>query len=191
MANALEVREGAALPYHRWSVEDYYRMAEVGLLAPFDRTELIEGELIDMAPIGCKHASWVDRFLAIFARKAPGCLIRVQNPVRLDRYNEPQPDIALVRDKSYMDAHPVAEDVYLIVEVADASLQFDREVKLPLYARHGIPEVWLLDVNASELTVFRDPAEGQYRSILKPDLTEPIAPQALPQAVVTLAEIAQ
>lgn len=191
MVTLLQARENSALPYHRWTVEDYYRMAEVGLLAPFDRTELIEGELIDMAPIGCKHAYWVDRLLAVFSRKATACLIRVQNPIRLDLYNEPQPDIALVQNRSYLEAHPNATDVHLLVEVADSTLPFDRDVKLPLYARHGIPEVWLLDVNTEELTICRDLVDGQYRTIFTPKTTEPIAPRALPQAVTTLAEIAR
>lgn len=189
MTTLLEVRENLARPYHRWTVEDYYRMAEVGLLSPFDRTELIEGELIDMAPIGCKHAFWVDRFLAIFARLGLDCLIRVQNPIRLDRYNEPQPDIALIRKKSYLESHPLAEDVFLLVEVADSTLQFDREVKLALYARHGIPEVWLLDVNTDQLTIYCDLAQGQYLTLRTPAPHEAIAPQRLPQAVITLEQI--
>lgn len=191
MATRLEARENAAKPYHRWTVDEYYRMAEVGLLAPFDRTELIDGELLDMAPIGCKHAHWVDRFVAVFARQSSDCLVRAQNPIRLDRYNEPQPDIALVRKKSYLETHPISADVYLLVEIADCTLRFDREVKIPLYASHLIPEVWLFDVNAIELTIYRDPVAGQYQTRHTPRGSEPFAPLALPQMRVSLTEIAQ
>lgn len=189
MPTMLEARERAPLPYHRWTVEEYHQMARAGLLDETDRVELIEGELIDMAPIGSRHAYLVDRLAEAFRRNGSECLVRVQNPVRLDEYNEPQPDIALVKDKSYMEAHPTGEDVLLIVEVSDSSLEYDRDVKLSLYARHGIPEVWLVDVNARELTLHREPAEGQYRLIRKPTATEAVSPVALPGVAIALAEV--
>ncbi len=113
----------------------------------------------------------------------------MQNPIRLGERSEPQPDIAVVTDKNYMDAHPTASDVLLIVEVADTTLEYDRDIKLGLYARHGIPEVWLLDVNAGELSVHREPAAGQYRLMRKPLADEPISPIALPAVSLSLAQI--
>ncbi|MCX8087563.1 MAG: Uma2 family endonuclease [Rhodocyclaceae bacterium] len=190
MATLLEVRENLARPYHRWTVEDYHRMVQTGLLDETDRVELIEGELIDMAPIGCKHASRVDKLArALLLALGMDYLVRVQNPVTLGGLSEPQPDIVVVRDGDYSLAHPSASDIFLLVEVADATLHFDREVKLALYARHGIPEVWLLDVATDQLTIHCDPADGQYRTLRTPAPDEPIAPQRLPQAVITLAEI--
>lgn len=190
MTTVLEVRERAAMPYHRWSVEEYHQMALSGLLDETDRVELIEGELIDMAPIGSKHAFRVDG-IARALQLAVGrtYLVRVQNPLSLGEHSEPQPDIAVVKDKSYADSHPVAEDVLLVVEVSDTTLQYDRDVKLSLYARHGIPEVWLLDVNAGELTIHREPDAGQYRLIRKPATTDTVAPTLVPGVTLRLAEI--
>ena len=190
MPTVLEVRERAALPYHRWSVNEYHQMAVSGLLDETDRVELIEGELIDMAPIGSKHAFRVDsiaRALQLAAGKA--FLVRVQNPILLGEHSEPQPDIAVVKDKNYSAAHPCAEDVLVIVEVSDTTLAYDRDVKLSLYARHGIPEVWLLDVNAGELTVYREPAEGQYRLIRKPTTAEVVSPTLVAGVAISLAQV--
>lgn len=190
MPTVIEVRERAAMPYHRWSVEEYHQMARSGLLNETDRVELIEGELIDMAPIGSKHAFRVDsvaRALQLAAGKR--FLVRVQNPILLGEHSEPQPDIAVVKNKNYAEAHPGVEDVLLIVEVSDTTLAYDRDVKLALYACHGIPEVWLLDVNAGELTVYREPAEGQYRLIRKPTRAAAVSPVLVPGVTITLAEV--
>ena len=185
-----EVRELAAMPYHRWSVEEYHQMARSGLLGETDRVELIEGELIDMAPIGSKHAFFVDR-LAELLSSGPqaGYMVRVQNPVVLGERNEPQPDIALVRRVNYIDRHPCPADILLIVEVSDTTLEYDRDVKLALYARHDIPEVWLLNVKAGELTVFREPAEGQYRLIRKPTAAEAVSPVLVAGVAISLAQV--
>jgi len=140
-----------------------------GLLDETDRVELIEGELIDMTPIGSRHANLVDVLAQILVRRLPaGCRVRVQNPLRLGESSEPQPDIAVVRDRSYAAAHPEAADVLLLIEVADTTLEFDRDIKLPLYARHGIPECWLIDVAGRQLSIHREPAEGEYRHICRP-----------------------
>lgn len=189
MPTVLEARERAALPYHRWSVAEYHRMAEFGLLDETDRIELIEGELIDMAPIGSRHAFRVDR-LAELLGGGPGAghMVRVQNPILLGEHNEPQPDVVLVKRNNYADRHPGPADILLIVEVSDTTLQYDREVKLPLYARHGIPEVWLLDVATGELSIHLDPVEGQYRLTRKPTAKEVVSPAAVPGVAITLAD---
>ena len=190
MSTVLEVCERAAMPYHRWSVEEYHQMARSGLLDETDRVELIEGELIDMAPIGSKHAFRVDsvaRALQLAAGK--DFLVRVQNPILLGEHSEPQPDIAVVKDKNYAESHPSADDVLLIVEVSDTTLAYDRDVKLSLYARHGISEVWLLDVNAGELTVYREPIEGQYRLIRKPTKAEVVSSILVPGVAISLIEM--
>ncbi len=189
MPTELQARELAAMPYHRWTVDEYHQMASAGLLDETDRVELIEGEMIDMAPIGSRHAYLVDRLAQVLTRNDGPYLVRVQNPILLGERSEPQPDVVVVRDKSYMEAHPTASDVLLIVEVADTTIEYDREVKLGLYARHDIPEVWLLDVNARELTVYREPAEGQYRLIRKPMTTEAVSPLEVPGLMFRLAAV--
>jgi Uma2 family endonuclease len=191
MPTVLEARERAAMPYHRWTVDEFHQMATAGLLDESDRVELIEGEMIDMAPIGSRHAFIVNRLSqALSVSGAKGqYLVSTQNPVRLGDRSEPQPDLALLKNGNYMDALPTATDVLLIVEVSDTTLEYDRDVKLALYARHGIPEVWLLDVNASELTIYREPADGQYRLIRKPQPTEAVTPTLVPGIALRLAEV--
>ncbi|MDD5248581.1 MAG: Uma2 family endonuclease [Rhodocyclaceae bacterium] len=186
----LQARERAAVPYHRWTVAEFHQMASAGLLDETDRVELIEGEMIDMAPIGSRHAFLVDRMAELLSGGPRAAhMVRVQNPVALGERSEPQPDIVLVKRDNYADRHPGPLDILLIVEVSDSTLEYDRDVKLALYARHGIPEVWLVDVNAGELTAYREPAEGQYRLIRKPTAAEAVSPVAVPEVAVRLAEI--
>jgi len=152
---------------HRYSVEDYYRMATAGVLRADVRVELVEGEIIDMTPIGSRHSSAVMMLTQkLSSALGSSAIVSVQNPVRLDQYSELQPDIALLqpRDDFYRAAHPGPGDVLLIVEVSDASAAYDREIKLPLYARHGIPKVWLVDLAARRLTAHAVPISGAYTS---------------------------
>ncbi len=150
---------------HRISVDEYYRMAEVGLLAPDARVELIEGEIIDMAPIGTDHNSVVNdlNHLLVHAVGDQG-IVQIQGVVRLDRSSEPQPDVALLlpRDHRFRHAHPSPADVLLLIEVSDSTLRYDRDVKVPLYARSGIPEVWIVDLQNAELHCWRVPERGRY-----------------------------
>lgn len=167
---------------HRMTAQDLHQMVAAGVLRESDKVELIDGEIVDMAPVGSKHAFVVSR-LARFFTLAAGeqCLVSVQNPVRLDDHSEPQPDLALLKPGDYMDRLPGPYDVLLVIEVTATSIEFDREVKLGLYARHAIPEVWLLDLNAGELSVFREPAQGQYRVQLKPLAADGVSPLLLPE----------
>lgn len=153
---------------HRITVDAYYRMGEAGIIAPDARVELIEGEIIDMAPMGSAHASVVSmlnqRLVTALASRAE---VRCQLPIQLDEHSQPEPDIALLKHRAdfYRGGHPSAADVLLVIEVADTSLEFDRAVKVPLYARHGIAEVWLVDLQNRLLTVHREPKDGIYRNI--------------------------
>jgi len=150
---------------YRYTVADYYRMAEVGILAPDARVELIDGEVIEMPPIGAPHASIVtDVQNLLIAAVGPRALVRVQNPIHLGRHDEPQPDLALVTPPAskYRLRHPRPSDILLLIEVADSTLRFDRDIKLGRYARVGIPEVWLLDVKARTLQRFRGPGPTGY-----------------------------
>jgi Uma2 family endonuclease len=177
---------------HRLTVADYYRMAEVGILAPDARVELIDGEIIDMAPPGSSHAGTVDYLLSILGKAVRDrANVRVQNPVRLSEYSEPQPDLTLLRprDDFYRAHHPRAEDVLLIVEVAASSLRFDRKKKVPLYARHGVPEVWLVDLGGQRLVRYRSPEQGTYSLIDEPDLHVDLAVAALEGVAVDLQRL--
>jgi Uma2 family endonuclease len=174
---------------HRLSVADYYRMAEVGILRPDERVELIEGEIIDMAPVGSVHAGTVDQMAKMFGDAVGDtAIVRAQNPISLDDHSEPEPDIALLRrrDDFYKSAHPTPDDILLVVEIADSSLLFDRNVKAPLYARHGIVEVWLVDVKGWRVTRYRNPLRGEYTLIDQPDLGTALVISAIPDARVEL-----
>jgi Uma2 family endonuclease len=154
---------------HRLTVDDYYRMAEVGLLAPDARVELIEGEIIDMPPIGAPHASTVDVLTAWLVPAAIGrAHVRIQGAIRLGRRSEPQPDVTVLRlrEDRYSRSHPTGADVLLAIEVSDTTLRYDLERKGPLYARHGIPEYWVIDVAARRVHVLRAPRGGTFGETL-------------------------
>lgn len=158
---------------HRLTVADYYQMAEAGILDHELRVELIDGEIIDMAPPGSAHAATVHYLTEVLVHAVEGrATVLAQNPVRLSEYSEPQPDLALLRrrDDFYRERHPQAADVLLIVEVGATSLRFDRDTKLPLYARHGIPETWLVDLSSRRLTRYRAPQHGSYTRVDEPDI---------------------
>ena len=179
MQTTLERSEPA--PRHRFDVDDYYRMAEAGILAPEDRVELIEGEIVDMAPIGSAHAGKVDRLTSLVGRlAADGRVIAgVQRPLRLGPRDEPQPDLVLLRPRAdfYESGHPTAANVLLLVEVAESSLAFDRGPKLALYARHGVPEVWIVDLAGRAVELCRGPGPEGYAERRR--VTEGMATPAL------------
>lgn len=157
---------------YRLSVAEYHRMGEVGILGPELRTELIDGEIIEMPPIGLPHAGTV-KLLANRLKELVGtdAIVAVQDPVWLDDHSEPLPDIALLRPRAdwYRNGHPGPDDILLLIEVADSSLTYDREVKLPRYARAGIPEVWLVDLGGRQLTIHRRPAGHCYGEVAAPE----------------------
>ena len=174
---------------HRLSVSDYYRMAEVGILAPDARVELIDGEIIDMAPPGSLRTATVLRLSDIlFRASGDRASVLVQNPVRLGENSQPQPDLALLkrRDDFYSEHLPGARDFLLIVEVADTSLRFDRNTKAALYAAHDIPEMWLVDLRGRRLVRYRAPREGLYTQVDEPDLGVPLEISALAGVAVDL-----
>ncbi len=174
------------------SAEQFERMGETGILDPKARVELLAGEMIEMAPIGSRHAAGVcylaRRFILAVGDAA---LVRTQSPLRLADDSEPQPDLLLLRPRPdyYRSAHPRPADVLLLVEVADTTLAFDRETKLPLYAQHGVPEVWILDVAAERLEICREPGPGGYRRRLERQGTESIAPLALPAVALEVGTV--
>jgi len=150
----------AAPARHVISVAAFHRMGEAGILGPSDRVELIDGELIDMSPIGVLHAAIVARLASYFSQQlGTAAVVWCQNPLRLDDISEPEPDIAILRPRAdfYMTGHPGPADALLVIEVADTSLAYDLGTKVPLYARHGIPEVWVVDAATRQTGVFRGP----------------------------------
>lgn len=174
---------------HPLSVEDYHRMGEAGIIGSDARVELIKGEIIDMTPIGTSHAAAVNRLTRLLNRCVrDSAIISVQNPVVLGSRSEPQPDIALLKPRAdfYASAHPCAADILLIIEVSDTSLRYDRGIKVPLYAMHDIPEVWLLDVTDKQLTVFREPAKRGYQEETRPAIADPLIPLRLAEIVLDL-----
>jgi Uma2 family endonuclease len=152
-----------AVQITRWqfTADDYERMVETGILGKNDRVELIDGEVIAMSPIGPPHAAIVNRLNAILHRQFAGtAIVSVQNPIRLNDYSEPQPDLAVLHpnDDYYAQAHPTPADILLLVEVADSSLEYDSEEKMPRYAQNTIPEVWLIDVEHQTVTQYALPS---------------------------------
>ena len=176
----------------RFTVQEYYQMADAGILHEDDRTELIDGEVILMPPIGDPHASNVDRTNRIFWRAFDDvAIVRCQGHIRLDEHNQPQPDFALLhpRPDFYKASSPTPADVFLLVEVADTTLRYDRRIKAPLYARTGIPEYWLIDVNDATITVYRDPAPDGYRVEQTLRRGDRIAPLAFPDREIAVNDL--
>jgi Uma2 family endonuclease len=166
-AAEIQTRERLAEPY-RFTREDYDAMIAAGILDENDRVELIAAEILNKTPIGPSHASTVNRLNRFFSsRVGDRAVVSIQNPVALGDFSEPEPDVALLAPRAdmYGASLPAPGDVYLIVEVADSSLRFDRERKIPLYAKAGIPEVWLVDLVEKTLTRYRKPTQGAYVEI--------------------------
>jgi Uma2 family endonuclease len=188
------LQDGMSVQVKHWAftVDDYMRMLAAGILTEDDRVELIEGEIIEMSPIGDLHAGCVNQINALFnwllGRQV---IVSVQNPVRLDNHSEPQPDVALLklRKDYYAQAKPTPADVLLIVEVADSSIDYDRRVKVPLYARALIPAVWLVDLNADAIEVYSQPANGAYQVIQTTHRGDRLTLESLPNLVIMADDI--
>ena len=157
----------SALPArHLFTITDLEVMSKTGIFPEDARLELICGEIFEMSPIGPRHAACVRRLNNLLARQVGAeAVVDAQNPIILEDRSQPQPDLMLLqpRDDFYASGHPRPEDVLLLIEVGETSVAYDRDVKIPLYAMAGIPEVWLLDLAESVVTVYREPWEGGYR----------------------------
>lgn len=179
---------------HRFTVAEYYGMAETGLLAPDAHVELLEGQIVDMFPIGPFHSGTVSYLANLLAARGGGrWIVHSQNPVRLGERSEPQPDVTLLRPREdfYRRSHPTPSDVFLLVEVADSSLRFDREEKLPLYAQAGIPEFWLVNLVERVVEVYREPntEAGVYRQVARLSGETQVAPAAFPDTSLSVAAL--
>lgn len=147
------------------NVDEYHKMAEVDILKPSDRVELIHGEIIEMSPIGSRHASIVNRLAKILNQLfMEELIVGIQAPINIDSGNEPEPDISILKSKQdfYASAHPKPFDVLAVIEVSDSSLSYDRDVKLPLYASVDIPNYWIVDIEANQIIVYTKPKGPDY-----------------------------
>lgn len=155
-------------PKRRFSVEEYHRLALSGILKEEDKVELVQGEIVEMSPIGPKHASTVTRIVRLLTEIfRDQYLISPQNPIQLGLDSEPEPDIVILKEKAdfYATRHPKAEEVVFIIEVADSTLQYDKEVKLALYAQSGIAEYWIVDLQAHQLMIHSFPDGNTYQQL--------------------------
>lgn len=183
---------GMPLAHRRFTVDEYHRMAEAGILGEDDRVELLDGEIVQVSPIGARHAAAVTRLQRLLERLASDrAIVRVQQPVRLDSYSEPEPDVAVVepRDDFYAGAHPAPAEILLIVEVADTSLRYDRRRKLPRYARAGIPEVWLVDLSTDRVARYREPRGDAYADQHTLGAEATLTPLGLPDIAIRVADL--
>ena len=172
-----------------FTVQEYHLMGEAGILGEDDRVELIEGEIVQMAAIGTRHASCVKRLNRRFSViPEESAILDVQNPIQLTERTEPQPDVVLLQFRLdyYETAHPMPSEVLLLVEVSDSTVDFDRDVKVPNYARAGIQEVWLWDLEINCLEVYRFPTADGYTSMQKFERGEMVSPLAFPEFEVSV-----
>jgi Uma2 family endonuclease len=180
------------LTRRRFTAGEYHQMARAGILTEDDRVELIDGEIVEMTPIGWRHLACVDRLAELFIRGlGEKVIVRVQGSIRLSEHSEPQPDLVLLRRRPDFYASRAArpEDTLLVVEVAESSLPYDRDVKAPLYARAGIPEIWLVNLTEESLTVYREPGPEAYRNVSVVRGNARLSPQAFPEFGLTPDQI--
>ena len=171
---------------------EYQRMGEAGIIAPEERVELIEGEIIAMPPIGCGHAGLVNHLNhLLLLTLGDRAVVQVHNPLRLSDFSESEPDLSLLRPRRdfYRRAPALPEDTLLAIEVSDSTLAYDRRVKVPLYARHGVPETWLVDVQGERLTRHLEPLGGSYAREIPIELSIPLELVALPDVSVDLSPL--
>jgi Uma2 family endonuclease len=175
-----------------FTVDEYYRMADAGILTQEDRVELIDGEIIEVSPIGVRHLGCVNAANAAFSQAFRGrAVVSVQNPLQLSNYTEPEPDIVLLkfRADSYRGKKPEAADALLVVEVSDTTFAYDSEVKLPLYAEAGIPEVWIENLIEDLLMVYRHPQGNTYKTHLSFKRTDSVSVETFPDLVFAVSDL--
>jgi len=176
----------------KFTVEEYEKMTTQGIIKPDEKVELIRGEIIKMSPMGTRHAAGIYRLTQLFYRKFGDLiLLGVQNPIRLNNNSQPEPDLSLLIPRSdfYVAAYPCPQDIYLIIEVSDSTLDYDRYTKIPLYAEANIQEVWIVNLKEECVEVYRHPRHGSYRDIQKYYRGESIFIESFPEIELTLIAI--
>ena len=177
---------------HRFTVSDYHRMADAGVLNENSRVELIRGQIIDMAPIGAPHLGMVNRLTRLLPASIAGRgVLSVHNPVRLDDGSEPEPDVAVLKPRAddYETAAPRPADVLLMIEVSDSTLRYDRDVKIPLYAESGVSECWLVDLVGRAVEIYRQPVGGRYAETRRVGPEGTLDIEALPGATMAAGDL--
>lgn len=175
-----------------FTTTEYHRMIEAGVFDEDDRLELLDGEIIKMAPIGPRHAACVDRLTVFLVTKLKkSAIVRVQNPVELSEYSEPEPDISLLKSRAdyYASRHPAPDDILVAIEVADSSVERDRQIKIPAYARSGIVEVWLVDLPADRIEIYTQPDKGFYREVRIVPREQRVISKSIPTLKLKAADI--
>jgi Uma2 family endonuclease len=175
-----------------FTVDEYLRMGEAGVFHPEARLELIEGEIIEMSPVGDRHVVCVNRANALFTSRLAGkVMVSVQNPVRLSRYTEPQPDIVLApwRDDFYASKRLSAEHTVLVIEISDSTVRYDRNRKMPLYAQAGVPELWIENLQEDVILVYRDPGPKTFSTSLVFHRGESVSLAAFPDVAFNVDEL--
>lgn len=175
----------------KFNAEQYERMIEAGVFPPDYRAELIEGEIIEMSPIGTHHSACVARLTKLFSRMLDEPIVWVQCPVWVDDYSVPEPDVAVLKPRAdfYAQSRPTPADVLLLIEVSDTTLAYDRKKKLPLYARAGISEVWIVNIPDEKIEIYTDPAGGAYQTTAEAVRGDEVAARAFPSLRLKAEEI--
>jgi len=192
IAQPVATMEKVELTRRRFSVDEFMRLAEAGILAEDDRVELIWGEIVEMSPINVAHASTVDRIAYLLSKALGGqVILRIQGPVQLSKKSLPQPDITVLkaRDDFYREQHPRPEDTLLLIEVADTTISYDQAVKGPLYGAAGIVDYWIVNLQARQVEVYREPRPNGYRSLTIYAPGETLSPLAFPDVALDIEEI--
>ena len=180
------------LQRRQFTVKEYHQMVEAGILTENDRVELIAGEIIKMSPIGLRHAAYLRRLDMIFNDLLRGkVIVDTQNPINLSDDSEPEPDLVLLRlrDDFYEAKHPQPEDILLLIEVADSTIKYDREIKIPLYAENGISEAWLIDINQQLIEVYRQAEGNSYQNMRQFFRGDSLTIEAFDEINLTVDEI--
>lgn len=188
----MEVAVTVQLLRRKFTVEQYHKMVESGILTENDRVELIRGEILEMSPIGTKHAACVNRLVNLLIQLlGKRIILASQNPVALNNNSEPQPDVALLKPSEdfYETAHPQPQDIFLLIEVSNSTVIYDREEKIPLYAQTNIEEVWLVDINEQIVEVYQQPTATGYQHIQKFTNGQTLSIQAFPDVNISITEI--
>jgi len=170
----------------------YHKMAELAIFQESDRLELIKGEIIEMSPVGTRHAACVNRLNQLLGKKLPSeTIISVQNPIVLTNNSEPQPDLVILkyRQDFYANQHPHPEDILLLIEVSDSSIDYDKNVKIPLYAENQISEVWLVNLNDNSVEIYQKPYRNYYQSIQKLSAINIISLNNFPEVEIKISEL--
>ena len=176
----------------RFTVDEYLHMTRTGILTERDRVELLDGDIVEMTPIGRRHAACVAALLRVLLGEVGSrAMVWPQGPIRLSDRSQPAPDVALLRLRpvSYSEADAEPRDVLLVIEVAETSLRRDREIKVPLYAAAGIAECWIVDLSAREIEVFREPAGSRYATARRHGVGLVVSPLAFPDVAVDVGAI--